>query len=64
MNAQDTTHRLHQDRALCGQQRATLSPVDSVVDCPTCRALIALAERRRRDLVRRSVIVIGKLAAA
>jgi hypothetical protein len=74
MSHPDTTHRLHGEGALCGEQAprtgspcdsgSTLSPCDSAVTCPTCLALIALAERRRRELVRRSVIVIGKMGLA
>ncbi len=60
----DTTHRLHVDGALCGERGSTLSLTDSAVNCPTCLALIELAERRRRELVRRSVVVIGKLGLA
>lgn len=64
MKPLETTHRLDQDRALCGDDAATLSPHDSAVNCPTCLALLELAARRRRALVRRSVLVIGKLAMA
>ncbi len=63
-NVNDTTHRVHQDRALCGEQGSMLSPRDSVVNCPTCLALMELADRRRRSLVRRSVLVIGKVGLA
>jgi hypothetical protein len=64
MDHQETTHRLYDGRALCGEQGSTLSPCDSAVTCATCLALIELAERRRRSVVRRSVIVIGKLGSA
>ena len=68
MKPRDPTHRHCEDRALCGERPATpsptLSPCDSAVTCPTCLALIELAERRRRTLVRRSVVVIGKLGLA
>jgi hypothetical protein len=64
MNHPETTHRLHDERSLCGDDRSVLTPYDSVVSCPTCLALLELAERRRRALVLRSVILIGKLAAA
>jgi hypothetical protein len=64
MNPRDPTHRLDQEGSLCGLDGDTLTPFDSSVDCPTCLALIELAERRRRSLVRRSVIVIARLAAA
>jgi hypothetical protein len=64
MNPPDTTHRLHEDGSLCGLAGSTLTPYDGSVSCQTCLALIELAERRRRALVRRSVILIGKLAAA
>jgi hypothetical protein len=63
-NQRENTHRLYEDGALCGAQAAALSPCDSAVDCPTCLALIELAQRRRRSLVRRSVVVIGKLGSA
>lgn len=60
----ETTHRLHVDGALCGEHGSTLSPRDAAVNCPTCLALMELAERRRRTLVRRSVLVIGKMGLA
>lgn len=64
MDDRGTTHRLDQDGALCGARGVTLTPVDAVVSCPTCLALMALAAERRRRLVRRSVVLIGKLASA
>ena len=63
-NQRENTHRLYEDGALCGEPAPRLSPCDSAVDCPTCLALIELAERRRRSLVRRSIVVIGKLGSA
>jgi hypothetical protein len=64
MTLPDLTHRLQGDHALCGDAAPLLSPHDAAVNCPTCRALIALAERRRRNLVLRYVVVIGKMASA
>lgn len=64
MTLPDLTHRLQGDHALCGDDGSTLSPYDRAVNCPTCLALIALAERRRRNLVLRYVLVIGKMASA
>lgn len=64
MKPRDATHRLNGDHALCGEDCTTLTPYDSAVNCLTCLALIALADRRRRDLVRRSVVFIGKIGLA
>jgi hypothetical protein len=64
MDRHDTTHRLHLDQALCGEESPALSPYDAGVTCPACLALIDLAERRRRSLVCRSLVLIGKLASA
>lgn len=64
MDHLDTTHRLDVDRALCGERDGLASTLDAAVTCPTCRALLELAARRRRELVRRSVRLIGALAVA
>ncbi len=64
MTPRDTTHRLHEEGSLCGLAGNTLTPYESRVNCPTCLALMEMAERRRRALVRRRVIVIAKFADA
>lgn len=64
MNPHDPTHRLHVDQALCGEEAPTLSPCDAGVTCPACLALMDLARRRRRAVVCRSLVLLGKLASA
>jgi hypothetical protein len=64
MERRDPTHRLQDDRALCGERQGLASTSDASVDCPTCLALLDLAARHRRALVRRSMILIGKIGLA
>jgi hypothetical protein len=64
MDGQERTHRLFEDRALCGERRGVASTTDASVTCPACLALLALAARRRRSVVRRAMVVIGKLGSA
>ncbi len=61
MQHDETTHRLATDGALCGEEGARwLSPLDSGVTCPMCRALISLRDKQRRALIARSVGLIAR----
>ena len=60
----ETTHRLTEDGALCGERAVWLTPCDAAVTCFVCRALLDLEARQLRQLIRRSVVLIAKPATA
>lgn len=60
----ETTHRLTDGGALCGEPAGWLTPCDDTVTCLVCRALLDLEAEERRWLVRRSMVLIAKPASA
>ena len=60
----ETTHRLGEDGALCGERAVWLTPCDAAVTCLVCRALLDLEVRQRGRLIRRSMVLLAKPATA